>query len=557
MIDERRGWQHVRALFERLCAEPAAARDAQLAALAGTDPHAAREVRALLAADGASGGAVDRGAGELHLESLRHERDDSLLGAALDGYRLDAVIGEGGTATVFHGVRPDGASAAIKVLKADLASPDLAARFRSERDVLRGLHHPGLIAVLGAGETGDGRPYLVTEHVEGMPIDAFCREHGLGQRARLRLFVHVCHAVHHAHRHLVVHRDLKPSNILVDRDGQPRVLDFGIAKLLQPDRDPGWTTSARRAPMTPSFASPEQVRGEPVTTASDLYSLGVLLYHLLLGRSPYRPAASERAALERAVLEDPPLSPRELGAAPLPRDLATLLATALRKEPDARYPSAEHFADDVERYLQHRPLRARRQRPLAMLLGAVRRHPFATAAVTGACCLLLGGWFATARDLANVRASESVAWRAHAHAVVATNLLAGLLVQVGATGTEAQLAEPLRAAEAHVRRLVDAPEAEARLRLALAQVQLRLGLVAPARDHLERSLVLARSTRGLSWRDVDQCLQLLGELAIGRSDPAAVALATERREQLRAHGADPAPAEQQLARARSLRPEPR
>ncbi len=561
MIDERSSWQRARVLFERLCHEPVAAREARLAALARTDAAAAAEVRALLRADGATGTDLDRGAGELHLDCLRRQRDDSLLQGELGGYRLQAVIGEGGTATVFHGVRPDGASAAIKVLKAGLASPDLAARFGRERDVLLALHHPGLISVLGAGETGDGRPYLITEHIEGLPIDAFSRERGLDTRARLSLFVQVCHAVHHAHRHLVVHRDLKPSNILVDRDGQPRVLDFGVAKLLEPHRDPGWTTLERRAPMTTSFASPEQVRGEPVTTASDIYSLGVLLYHLLLGHSPYRPPPDQRAALELAVLHDAPRSPREFGAAPLPRDLATLLATALRKEPGERYPSAEHLADDVGRYLEHRPLRARRQPPLLALLGAARRHPVATAAITGACCLLLGGWFATARDLARVRSSESIAWRAHANAVVATNLLAELLVQIGATGQPDRLAEqlagPLRAAEAHLQQLADAPEAEARLRTALAQVQMRLGLLAPARDHLHRSLALARSTRGLSWRDVDRCLDLLVELAIERADPAAIALASERLDVRRANGADPAPAEQQVARARALRPERR
>jgi tetratricopeptide (TPR) repeat protein len=552
MIDEGHGWQRARALFDRLCDEPAAQREAHLVALARTDAELAAHVRDLLAADSATDTALDRSAAELHLDGLRREGEATLVGAEIDGYRLEGVIGEGGTATVFRGVRDDGTIAAIKVLKPGLASPDVAARFRSEREVLRGLDHPGLLSVLGAGETGDGRPYLITEHVEGLPIDAYCRERGLDVRARLRLFVQVCHAVHHAHRHLVVHRDLKPSNILVDRLGQPRVLDFGIAKLLEPHRDPGWTASARRAPMTPSFASPEQVRGDPVTTASDIYSLGVLLYHLLLSHSPYRPQPSERAALELAVLNDPPRSPREFGAAPLPRDLATLLATALRKEPGERYPSAEHLADDVGRYLEHRPLRARRQPLLLALLGAVRRHPVASAAVTGACCLLLGGWFATAQDLARVRASEAIAWRAHAQAVTATSQLADLIEQIGATGSLDLLDGPLRAAEAHVEQLGDSPEADARLRLALARVELRLGRNAKARDHLERALRLARSTRGLSWRDADQCLELLVDLAIARGDPAATGLATERLELRLAHDADPTPAEEQLERARAL-----
>ena len=553
MTAERDRWRRTRALFDQLCDEPTAAREAHLAALARTDAAAAAEVSALLRADAATGALLDHDAGALHLDGLRREHDEALLGEELDGYRLDAVLGEGGTATVFRGVRADGTLAAIKVLKAGLASSDLAARFRRERDVLRGLHHPGLIAVLGAGETRDGRPFLVTEHIDGLPIDAWCREHRLDPRARLSLFERVCRAVHHAHRHLVVHRDLKPSNVLVDRDGRPRVLDFGVAKLLEPHRDPGWTAPCARAPMTPSFASPEQVRGEPATTASDVYSLGVLLYHLLLGHSPYRPPANDRDALEQAVLQAEPRPPRELGAAPLPRDLATVLATALRKAPGERYPSAEHLADDIGRYLERRPLRARRQAPLVALASAMRRHPLRTAAVTGACCLLLGGWLATARDLARVRASEAIAWRAHAHAVSATDLLADLLARIGATGSALQLAEPLRAAEAHLQQLGDAPETEARLRLALAQVQIRLGASAVARAHLERALALARSTRGLSWRDADRCLDLLVELAIPAGEPAALDLATERLELRRARGADPEPAAQQLVRAQGAR----
>lgn len=550
MSEERDGWQRARALFELLCDEPPAQREVRLAALSESDAKTAAEVRALLSADGATDSTLDRDAAELHLENLRQEDNATLLHTEIEGYRLDLEIGEGGTATVFRGVRADGTRAAIKVLKAGLVSPDLAARFVREREVLRGLDHPGLLAVLGAGETDDGRPYLITEYVEGLQIDVWCREHELDRRARLVLFQRVCHAVHYAHRHLVVHRDLKPSNILVDREGLPRVLDFGIAKLLEPNSDPGWTAPSRRAPMTPSFASPEQVRGEPVTTASDLYSLGVLLYHLLLGHSPYRPSPSDRAALELAVLHDPPRSAREFGAAPLPRDLAMLVATTLRKDPGDRYPSAEHLADDIDRYLEHRPLRARRQPPLVALLGAMRRHPLVTATLTGAGCLILGGWLAVTRDLARVRASEAIAWRAHAQAVVATTQLADLLEQIGATGTLEQLHAPLRAAEAHVLQLAESPEAEARLRLALARVQRRLGLDEPAREHLERAFVLSRATRGLTWRDADSCLELLVELAIERSDPAALALASDRLETRRVNGADLAPAEQQLARAR-------
>jgi serine/threonine-protein kinase RIO1 len=566
MTAERDDWSRTRALFERLCDTPEAERRRQLDELARSDAGTALELRALLSAD-ATDTVLDRHADELHLDCLRREEDETLLGRVFDGYRLEAVVGEGGTAVVYRGVRPDGARAAIKVWKARAASADpdaassipadVGARFERERDVLRRLQHPGLLSVLGAGATDDGRPFLVTEFVEGLPIDAWCRVHELDRKARLQLFARVCHAVHHAHQHLVVHRDLKPSNILVDHTGEPRVLDFGIAKLLEPHHDPGWTTPDRRAPMTLSFASPEQVRGLPVTTASDVYSLGVLLYHLLLDHSPYRPGPHERAALESAVCNDPPRSPREFGAAPLPRDLAASLATALRKDPGARYPSAEHFADDIGRHLEHRPLRTFRQPPLTALLGAVRRHPFVTAAITGACCLLLGGWFATARDLTRVRASESVAWRAHAHAVVATGLLADLLEQIGATATPEQLAEPLRAASAHVQQLADAPEAEARLRLALAQVQLRLGQHAAAHAHLTRALQLARSTSGLSWRDADRCLQLLVDLALERGDTDALRLAHERLDARRAKGADPAPAEQQLARARLLQPEGR
>ena len=364
----------------------------------------------------------------------------------------------------------------------------------------------------------------------------------------------------HAHGHLIVHRDLKASNILVDDDGRPRILDFGIAKLLDPDVDRRLTDVLGRGPLTLACASPEQVRGGPVSTASDVYSLGVLLYRLTTGGSPYE-GGDEDDELEHRVLRDPPVPPgeraRRTGAPDVPRDLSKVILAALEKDPAERYATPLHLADDLRRFLDHRPVRAGRTSPAAALAKLIRRHPVGAALLAAVLFALIGNWVGTRRSLARVEASESIAWRAHRDAVYAFEQMTDVVLQLGARGLvgEPELEQLLADTERRVNEeLSDAPEAEGRLRQALARVYLELGRDERATAHAARAVELARDTRGLGWRDLERGLGLLADLAVRADDPAAVAYSRERLELVEeVLGADAPEAAEARARLESAR----
>ena len=294
--------------------------------------------------------------------------------ARIGPYRLIRQIGAGGMGRVYLALRDEDfrKQVALKLIHAGLASREHLSRFNDERQALARLDHPFIARLHDGGSTPEGLPYLVMELVDGLRIDAYCDRHGLDVRQRLKLFRKVCEAVRYAHRNLLVHRDLKPANILVTAEGTPKLLDFGIAKLLghgAATEDEPTRTGLRL--MTPSYASPEQIRGDPITTASDVYSLGVLLYELLSGRSPYAPERGSAFELERAVCEcDPELASQAAGrlrgregrdlARRLRGDLDSIVARAMRKEPERRYASVEELERDVKRHLDDRPVHSRR-----------------------------------------------------------------------------------------------------------------------------------------------------------------------------------------------------
>jgi tetratricopeptide (TPR) repeat protein len=258
------------------------------------------------------------------------------------------------------------------VVRRGMDTEEIVRRFRSERQILAHLSHPNIAKLFDAGTTGDGRPYFVMEYVDGKPIDEFCDDRKLSVRERLELFQQVCGAIHFAHQNLIVHRDLKPGNILVTADGVPKLLDFGIAKLLDPAQEAFALTRTELRPMTPDYASPEQIRGEPITTASDVYSLGVLLYLLLTGQRPYRPTTDPQA-LADAICKTEPVRPSSAiaragevkGEAKLLRrqlagDLDNIVLMAMRKDPQRRYASVDQLSNDIGRYLQDLPVIARK-----------------------------------------------------------------------------------------------------------------------------------------------------------------------------------------------------
>ena len=293
------------------------------------------------------------GAAQTLLESLE---EFPAPGFRCGPYRLERLLGRGGVGEVFLAERADGQveqRVAIKLLCRGVRGPSLRSRFLQERQILARLQHPGIARLLDVGETAEGRPYLVLDYIDGAPIDVYSRK--LDLRGKLRLFLEVCDAVVYAHRNLIIHRDIKPSNILVDAAGQAKLLDFGIAKILDAETD---QTRTQERLLTPDYASPEQVRGAAQTTATDVYSLGAVLYQLLAGRSPHSFPNRTAEAIDAAICTTDPTPARRLNPE-VPADLEFILLKALRKEPEERYSSVEALADDLKAFLESRPVRAR------------------------------------------------------------------------------------------------------------------------------------------------------------------------------------------------------
>ncbi|MFN7978509.1 MAG: protein kinase [Vicinamibacterales bacterium] len=377
-------WARVEALFDEARARPAGERAAWLRD-ACPAPDIRQLVEEMVAAHEAAPDFLEAPA---DVPPLVDATLDGRIGQRFGAYRVVRKIGQGGMGIVYEAVRDDDDFArrvAIKVLPDWQGEAD-ADRFRRERRLLASLDHPGVARLLDAGETPEGALYFVMELVDGQPIDVWCREQHLGVRDRVALLLQVAEAVAYAHQRLVIHRDLKPANILVTHDGQPKLLDFGIAAVLA---DSGRTELTQAQRLTPAYASPEQIRGEPVTTASEVYSLGVLLFRLLTGRSPYVHTSANAHALAQEICEvDPPWMasiPRAAGDDPpaaVPRDLEAIVRKALRKAPGERYASVEQFAADAQRFLAGEPVLAVRGSTWYRARKFIGRHRWGLAAAT-------------------------------------------------------------------------------------------------------------------------------------------------------------------------------
>jgi non-specific serine/threonine protein kinase/serine/threonine-protein kinase len=376
MTARRPDWSLVREIFEGALAQPAERRQSFVEESCAGQRPLYDEVAALLAAHDRAAVFLETPAVELLDDSPREARGDHAdphIGQVIGPYSIESCIGHGGMGTVYLARRADRAferRVAIKMISRGRDSAVVVRRFEHERQILASLDHPHIARLYDGGTTADGLPYFVMEYVEGEPITQYCNRHRLGTAARLRMFRTVCAAVHYAHQNLVVHRDLKPANILVGASGQPALLDFGIARLLAGINvnEPEGATLA--SALTPDYASPEQVRGQTMTTATDVYSLGVVLYELLAGRRPFSASAGSLEEIVRSVCVTDPAPPSAAfrpaadalaspSAKELRGDLDTIVLKALRKEPELRYASAEALSDDIGRYLEGRPVRAR------------------------------------------------------------------------------------------------------------------------------------------------------------------------------------------------------
>jgi eukaryotic-like serine/threonine-protein kinase len=364
MTPER--WEQVKDVLGTALDRPAKERAAWVAEACGDDAALRAEVESLLASDGEANEFMETTARDVVLRSVTQARPEALAGARIGPYKVLSEIGRGGMGAVYLAERSDDAyrkQVAIKLVRGDVDSASAVRRFRQERQILAELDHPNIARLLDGGTTDEGVSYFVMEHVEGVPIDAHCEARKLSVDQRLALFRTVCSAVGAAHRQLIVHRDLKPGNILVTAEGTPKLLDFGIAKLLTPQPRSEHTLTGTRL-MTPGYASPEQWRGGSVTAGSDIYSLGVILYRLLTGRDPYRVDSDLPHELARAICEEDPEPPSASASPPtrhrLAGDLDAIVLKAMRKEPERRYGSAEELSEDIRRHLEGLPVTARK-----------------------------------------------------------------------------------------------------------------------------------------------------------------------------------------------------
>ena len=379
-------WTHLQEVFDVAVNLAEADRDQYLNQACRDSPGLRTRVDSLLTAieQETSVGRVIGAAASNSFEASQPE-----IGGHLGHYRITSMIGHGGMGIVYRAVRADDEyqkEVAIKVVTMGLLAPELRQRFLAERQILANLDHPNIARLLDGGTTNEGIPYVVMELVEGQPIDAYCESAKLDRRQRIQLMVNVARSIDYAHRHLVVHRDLKPENLHVTGDGIPKLLDFGIAKALNPDTlDLGASLTADAARlMTPEYASPEQIQGQAITTATDIYQLGILLYLLLTGRRPFQSASKTMGELERAICETSPPRP---GIDP---DIDRILLQALEKDPHRRYSSAEALAEDLERYLGGFPVKARTGSFAYRARKFVSRHKLAVSAAALFAMLIVG-----------------------------------------------------------------------------------------------------------------------------------------------------------------------
>lgn len=542
-------WRRLETLFRRSLREPPEGRRALLETECADDPHLLARVLSLLEADEEAEGFLEE---PVSVADPDPERE------RIGPYRLVRTLGVGGMSTVYLAVRDDDAfehQVAIKVVRQEAVRRDLLRRFLVERQILASLEHPYIARLFDGDTTDDGRPYFVLEYVEGEPLDVYCDRRRLPLAERVDLFRKVCEAVHHAHRHLVVHRDLKPGNILVTAEGVPKLLDFGIAKILDPRTFPrpvARTLTALR-PMTPLYASPEQVRGEAVTTASDVYSLGVLLYRLLAGCGPYRTPSRTPREIERAIEEESPAAPsvavrdpaafgpqtatpetvaEARGVSPrtlhrnLVGDLDNIALTALRKEPARRYTSVLELAEDLERYLAGRPVRARPDTFPYRAGKFVRRHRVGVAmaavlllTVIGFAAVMAVQALTIARERDAARLERDKAWTV-ADFLRDTFTNADPGESLGASLTAREILD--RGAERIPDELADQPELQATLMTTIGTVYTNLGLYEEAQTQLERALDIRREVLPSDHPDTAESLSQLAELRFhqGRYDDA-------------------------------------
>ena len=545
-------WRALSPYLDEALEIEAAEQAAWLATIAARDPALADDLRSILAGHKT---VHDSGFLEGVVVDPRLTFMPSLAGQVLGSYRLLSPIGQGGSGNVWLAERCDGrfqGRAAVKLLNIALVERGGEARFKREGTILAGLRHPHIAHLVDAGISQTGQPYLVLEHVDGQPIDRYCESAAVSVEGRVRLFLDVLDAVAYAHASLVVHRDIKPANVLVSKEGGVKLLDFGIAKLIErdaPRRSSAGESSALArdggSALTPQYAAPEQLSGGEITTATDIYGLGVLLYVLLSGRHPAGDGVDTPAKLLRAIveMEAPKLSdavgsgaaqervarhaaecattPAKLRRA-LAGDLEAIVGKALRKNPAERYASVDAIADDLRRHLQHAPVVARQQTFSYRTARFIRRHPGSVSA-TAAAVLLVAGL--TGVYTGRLAAQRNRAQREAAKAIKVSELMMGLLTTAdpytirGAEGQPTTVRAVLDAGAAQVRKeLAGEPELQIEMLTTMGWTYRRLAAFDKAQQLLDEALARGRQVFGNEHVQVAHTLNYLGVVLADKGD---------------------------------------
>jgi serine/threonine-protein kinase len=542
-------WTKLRALFEHASTLANGERARFLDGACAADASLRAELEAMLAAHESEGGLLDPPHPK-HVERAL-DADELAPGTRMGRYEVIDRIAAGGMGAVYRARRSDAAFhkvVAIKVLRCAVSSPAARRRFHRERQILANLEHANITRLLDGGTTRGGLPYLVMEYVPGVTIDRYCTERSLGVRQRLELFEQVCDAVRFAHRRLVVHRDIKPHNVLVTEAGEVKLVDFGISRLIDDGDSPLHVTSTAGCALTPAFASPEQIRGCPVTTASDVYSLGALLHVLLAGHAPHGVEGLGHFDAARTVCDRecaPPSATAEHGSPENTRrwrsrlrgDLDTIVLTALRHDPVRRYETVDELADEIRRYLDGHPVRARRDTVAYRATKLARRNPALVIACVVAIVAGLVAMTATTLGFVHARRAEAVARQERAVAVeartAAQDALAFFQEMLLSTnpyrhGRAATVLELMDEAERGIARdLAARPEVEAGVRRALGQTCVSLMMWERAATHLERALDLYRKLRKGDDAVIAECLSMLGRARTHLRRPGAEACQRE------------------------------
>jgi serine/threonine-protein kinase len=506
-------WKQIEEIFYEALGIPEFERSLFLKKACGADSELFSEVQSLLLQDDKTGAMLKTIISKA-TEIISHEEFSNLIGKRFGPYRITGLIGQGGMAEVYKAVRDDDEyqkNVAIKLIRRDKVS-FLISRFWHERQILANLEHSNIARFLEGGTTQEGIPYLVMEYIEGLPITTYCEKHALTIRARLELFRSVCNAVQYAHRNLVIHRDLKPSNISVTSEGVPKLLDFGIAKLLNPEmveEFPSATVTSLRM-MTPEYASPEQVRGDQVTTGTDVYSLGAVLYELLTDEQPYKLNKRSLNEIERIICEEDPEPPssaivrnREFN-----RELDNIVLMAMQKDPQQRYSTVSQFAEDISRYLDGLPIIARTPTVRYRALKFARRHRTAVAIAIFVVLLLAG--FAT---IMTIQASRIARERDRANQV--TEFLVKLFEVSNPSESKGNTVTARELLDGSVQKiqndLRDQPEVQASLLDTAGRVYGNLGLYKTAIPILEKALEIRKQTSGEENLEVASAMNNLAE----------------------------------------------